>query len=65
MAAPEQIERRNRDRARDLARLEEPDLSPRTWNRATPCQSFERNSHYHETVLSPVQSRIFRNPQKP
>jgi hypothetical protein len=65
MAVPEEIEGRNRDRARDPARLEEADLSPRTWNRAPPYQSFEGNSHYHETVLSPVQSRIFRNPQKP
>ena len=65
MAVPEEIERRNRDPARDLSGLEEPNLSPRTWNRAPPYQSFEGNSHYHETVLSPVQSRIFRNPQKP
>ena len=64
MAVPEQIERRYRDRARDLSGLKEPDLFPRTWNRAAQCQSFERDSHYQETVSSPVQSRIFRNPQK-
>jgi hypothetical protein len=60
MTMPQDIERRERYRACNFARLEEPDLAPGLGNRAPPGCIFERNYHYVQTVIVPEQSRIFR-----